>query len=66
VTQAMAMAVANPLADALRARQFCYVVELVASAMKREAQVLEIGARLAMVSRQTCTSPASTTTAQES
>jgi methylenetetrahydrofolate reductase (NADPH) len=49
VTQAMAMAVANPLADALRARQFCYVVELVASAMKREAQVLEIGARLAMV-----------------
>jgi methylenetetrahydrofolate reductase (NADH) len=41
--------VTNPLADALGARQFCYVVELVASAMKREAQVLEIGAKLAMV-----------------
>jgi methylenetetrahydrofolate reductase (NADPH) len=40
---------ANPLAQALGDRQFCYVVELVASAMKREAQVLEIGAKLAMV-----------------
>jgi len=41
--------VINPLADALQARRFCYVVELVASAMKREAQVLEIAASLAMV-----------------
>ena len=40
---------ANPLAHALGARRFCYVVELVASALKREAQVLEIGAKLAMV-----------------
>ena len=40
---------ANPLAHALSARRFCYVVELVASALKREAQVLEIGAKLAMV-----------------
>jgi methylenetetrahydrofolate reductase (NADPH) len=39
----------NPLADAVGSRRFCYVVELVASALKREAQVLEIGARLAMV-----------------
>ena len=39
----------NPLADALQARRFCYVVELVASAMKREAQVLEIAASLAMI-----------------
>ena len=39
----------NPLADAVRARRFCYVVELVASAMKREAQVLEIAASLAML-----------------
>jgi methylenetetrahydrofolate reductase (NADPH) len=41
--------VTNPLVDALSSRRFCYVVELVASALKREAQVLEIGARLAMV-----------------
>jgi len=41
--------VINPLAQALAARQFCYVVELVASALKREAQVLEIGAKLALV-----------------
>jgi methylenetetrahydrofolate reductase (NADPH) len=39
--------VTNPLAEALRARRFSYVVELVASALKREAQVLEIAARLA-------------------
>src|SRR5205823_1609171 len=44
-----AHAVINPLAQALAARQFCYVVELVASALKREAQVLEIGAKLALV-----------------
>jgi methylenetetrahydrofolate reductase (NADPH) len=41
--------VANPLAHALGTRRFCYVVELVASALKREAQVLEIGAKLALV-----------------
>jgi methylenetetrahydrofolate reductase (NADH) len=41
--------VSNRLATALGAGQFCYVVELVASAMKREAQVLEIAAGLAMV-----------------
>jgi methylenetetrahydrofolate reductase (NADH) len=41
--------VTNPLAEALQARRFCFVVELVASALKREAQVLEIAARLAMV-----------------
>ena len=39
----------NALADAIGARRFCYVVELVASALKREAQVLEIGAKLALV-----------------
>jgi len=39
--------VINPLAEAVQARRFCYVVELVASAMKREAQVLEIAASLA-------------------
>ena len=33
----------NPLPPALKAGRFCYVVELVASALKREAQVLEIG-----------------------
>ncbi|HEV8438668.1 MAG TPA: methylenetetrahydrofolate reductase C-terminal domain-containing protein [Methylomirabilota bacterium] len=37
----------NPLADALRARRFCYVVELVASGLKREAQLLETASRLA-------------------
>ena len=50
----------NPLADALQARRFCYVVELVASAMKREAQVLEIAASLAMIpeiARTRCASP---------
>jgi methylenetetrahydrofolate reductase (NADPH) len=39
--------VTNGLAAALSAGRFCYVVELVASAMKREAQVLEIAAHLA-------------------
>ena len=37
----------NPLRDALAAGRFCYVVELVASALKREAQVLEVASRLA-------------------
>jgi methylenetetrahydrofolate reductase (NADPH) len=39
--------VSNPLREALRAGRFCYVVELVASALKREAQVLEVASRLA-------------------
>ena len=33
----------------MAARRFCYVVELVASALKREAQVLEIAAKLAVM-----------------
>jgi methylenetetrahydrofolate reductase (NADPH) len=39
--------VTNPLAEALRARRFCYVVELVASGLTREARLLEIASRLA-------------------
>ena len=37
----------NPLADALAARRFCYVVELVATGLRREAQLLEVASRLA-------------------
>ena len=37
------------LATALGAGRFCYVVELVASALRREAQVLEAASRLARV-----------------
>jgi methylenetetrahydrofolate reductase (NADPH) len=37
----------NRLAEALRERRFCYVVELVASALRREAQLLDVAARLA-------------------
>ena len=37
----------QPLAAAIRSGRFCYVVELVASALKREAQVLEVASRLA-------------------
>lgn len=39
----------DPLAQALGERRFCYVVELVASALKRESQVLEVASRLARV-----------------
>ena len=39
----------SSLAGSLKAGRFCYVVELVASALKREAQVLEIGSNLATV-----------------
>jgi methylenetetrahydrofolate reductase (NADPH) len=39
--------VTNPLAEALRARRFCYVVELVASGLTREARLLEVASRLA-------------------
>ena len=37
----------NPLAAALQARRFCYVVELVASGLTREARLLEVASRLA-------------------
>jgi 5,10-methylenetetrahydrofolate reductase len=39
--------VSNPLAGALAARRFCYVVELVATGLRREAQLLEVASRLA-------------------
>jgi len=39
--------VTNPLGDALAAGRFCYVVELVASRRKREAQLFEIASGLA-------------------
>jgi methylenetetrahydrofolate reductase (NADPH) len=41
--------VTNPLADALSAGRFCYVVELVASGLTREFKILEVGSRLARV-----------------
>ena len=37
------------LADAVAARRFCYVVELVATGLRREAQLLEVASRLATV-----------------
>ena len=40
---------ANPLAEAIGAGRFCYVVELVASALQREAKLLEVASRLARV-----------------
>ncbi|MCI0545668.1 MAG: methylenetetrahydrofolate reductase C-terminal domain-containing protein [Candidatus Rokubacteria bacterium] len=40
----------NPLREALATGRFCYVVELVASALKREAQVLDVASRLAGIS----------------
>jgi methylenetetrahydrofolate reductase (NADPH) len=40
---------ANPLAEAIGAGRFCYVVELVASALQREARLLEVASRLARV-----------------
>jgi 5,10-methylenetetrahydrofolate reductase len=39
--------VSTALREALAAGRFCYVVELVASALKREAQVLEVASQLA-------------------
>ena len=39
----------NALADAVAARRFCYVVELVATGLRREAQLLEVASRLATV-----------------
>ena len=43
------MAAANPLRDALSAGRFCYVVELVASRLTREARLLEVASNLAQV-----------------
>ena len=37
----------NSLAAALRERRFCYVVELVASRLTREARLLDVASRLA-------------------
>jgi methylenetetrahydrofolate reductase (NADPH) len=39
----------NPLRDALATRRFCYVVELVASALTREARLLEAASGLARI-----------------
>ena len=43
------MAAANPLREALSAGRFCYVVELVASRLTREAKLLEVASQLAVV-----------------
>jgi methylenetetrahydrofolate reductase (NADPH) len=39
----------NPLREALTAGKFCYVVELVASRLTREARLLEVASQLAVV-----------------
>jgi methylenetetrahydrofolate reductase (NADPH) len=39
----------NPLREALEAKRFCYVVELVASRLTREARLLEVASELAKV-----------------
>ncbi len=43
------MAAPNPLREALTSGKFCYVVELVASALTREAKLLEVASQLARV-----------------
>jgi len=43
------VAAANPLREALGAGRFCYVVELVASRLTREARLLEVASNLAQV-----------------
>ena len=43
------MAGPNPLRDALTSGKFCYIVELVASRLKREALLLEVASQLARV-----------------
>ena len=43
------MVAANPLREALSAGRFCYVVELVASRLTREARLLEVASNLAQV-----------------
>src|SRR5262249_11326413 len=46
---ARAPGMTNPLRDALAAGRFCYVVELVASALTREARLLEAASGLARI-----------------
>jgi methylenetetrahydrofolate reductase (NADPH) len=43
------MALPNPLRESLIAGRFCYVVELVASRLTREARLLEVASQLAQV-----------------
>ena len=43
------MGARNPLREALQAGRFCYVVELVASRISREAQLLEIATQLGQI-----------------
>src|SRR5262249_51856276 len=43
------MASPNPLREALSGGKFCYVVELVASRLTREARLLEVASKLAQV-----------------
>lgn len=43
------MVAANPLREALSGGKFCYVVELVASRLTREAKLLEVASQLATV-----------------
>ena len=43
------MGLPNPLRDSLSSGKFCYVVELVASRLKREALLLEVASQLARV-----------------
>src|SRR5262249_29071765 len=43
------MAAPNPLREALTAGKFCYVVELVASRLTREAKLLDVASQLAQV-----------------
>jgi methylenetetrahydrofolate reductase (NADPH) len=43
------MPAANPLREALETGRFCYVVELVASRLTREAKLLEVASQLATV-----------------
>ncbi len=43
------MNAANPLRESLSAGRFCYVVELVASGLTREARLLEVASKLAQV-----------------
>ena len=40
---------ANVLAERLKAREFCYMAELVASATKKEEEVLEVAAKMGAV-----------------
>jgi methylenetetrahydrofolate reductase (NADPH) len=43
------MVAANPLRESLSAGRFCYVVELVASRLTREARLLDVASKLAVV-----------------